>query len=231
MTPHPVIAFDLGDTLVEYTGVPLNWESHYADALRRFAAHLGIAPTADQIDAAAAVLRRYNTRLHPRTAEVSFAPIAGELAATFDAAPPTDELAAATAFFQIFRQRLRCFPDTRPALDALRARGVKLGLFTDVPYGMPRELVCDDLRIAELADCFDGMLTSREVGVRKPAATALAGLARHLGCRPAELAYVGNERKDIEAAHASGCSAILVDRSHLRPAWGQDRTITSLAEL
>jgi hypothetical protein len=27
------LAFDLGDTLVEYEGLPLSWEAHYPEAL------------------------------------------------------------------------------------------------------------------------------------------------------------------------------------------------------
>jgi hypothetical protein len=32
-------AFDLGDTLVEYEGVPLNWEEHYPEGKRQAERH------------------------------------------------------------------------------------------------------------------------------------------------------------------------------------------------
>ncbi len=35
------IAFDLGDTLVEYEGMPLSWVEHYPEALRNLAAFWG----------------------------------------------------------------------------------------------------------------------------------------------------------------------------------------------
>lgn len=224
-------AFDLGDTLVEYDGVPLSWVDHYPDALARLAEHLGRVATTPQVAAGCAILRKYNTRLNPRPDEVPFDVIAAEIAACFGVDAPQDEIAAARAFFAVFRQRLRNFPDARPALAALRAAGVKVGVFTDVPYGMPRELVADDLRAAGLGDLVDVLATSRDAGCRKPAPATLLGLARALGVPAARLAYVGNERKDVEAARAAGCTAILLDRAGAGPAWGQHRTIRSLAEL
>jgi putative hydrolase of the HAD superfamily len=230
-TPIDAWAFDLGDTLVEYEGVPLSWVDHYGEALVHFAAHLGVDPAPKSVAAACAVLRRYNTRLNPRRDEVSFAAIAGKLAACLDRPVPADELVAAQAFFHVFRQRLRAFPDTRPALAALRTAGHRIGVFTDVPYGMPRELVRDDLRQSGVDDLVHVLVTSREAGCRKPAPAALLGLCAAMAVPPARLAYVGNERKDVDAARAAGCVAVLLDRTGAAPHWGQHATIRSLAEL
>lgn len=225
------VAFDLGDTLVEYEGVPLNWEALYPEALANLAAFLGVAANAEQLVRASEVLRRYNTRLHPRVEEVAFARILSGLARCFGVERELEELAAARAFFRVFRRRLRCFPDTRPALAGLRSRGLRLGVFTDVPYGMPSELVEEDLRVTNMVGVFDAFLTSRDVGVRKPAVATLQALARQLGCAPSAMMHVGNERKDIDVARAFGCRAVLLDRARAGVQWGQDQTINSLAEL
>lgn len=225
------IAFDLGDTLVEYEGLPLSWEAHYPEALASLADSLSLSPQPAQIEAARAVLRRYNTRLNPRTTEVTFATIAGDVLACFGYGGRLDEFDGATAFFRIFRQRLRCFPETRAALTRLRAHGLRIGVFTDVPYGMPRELVIQDLAVTALTEFIDDLVTSRDAGFRKPAPDALRAVADRLSCAPNEMTYVGNERKDIDAARAFGCPAVLIDRERLCPAWGQDQTIRSLAEL
>jgi len=140
-------------------------------------------------------------------------------------------LEAARAFFSVFRQRLRCFPDSRATLASLKDRGGKLAIFTDVPYGMPRALVLDDLHQTGLVPFFDLIVTSEEIGYRKPAPSTLAHLAAKLGCVPSGITYVGNERKDVEVAKAFGCTAVLLDRNILTPDWGQDRTIRSLVEL
>jgi putative hydrolase of the HAD superfamily len=225
------IAFDLGDTLVEYEGVPLSWEAHYPEALGDLAAFLGLTPDSDQLDQACAVLRRYNTRIHPREEEVSFAVILGELMKSLGATVEADEVACAMSFFRIFRQRLRCFPDARAAVDALRRKSLKVGIFTDVPYGMPSRLVLEDVSGAGLADSFDVLMTSRDAGFRKPSIATLASLARMLDCSAHEMAYVGNERKDVEVALAFGCHSILINRGHHGSDWGQHRTIASLSEL
>jgi putative hydrolase of the HAD superfamily len=225
------IAFDLGDTLVEYEGVPLSWEEHYPEALENLAAFLGLNADSDRVVRACAILRRYNTRINPREEEVSFAIILGELMKSFDAPGEADEIACARSFFRIFRQRLRCFPEAKAAVDALRRKNLKVGVFTDVPYGMPRQLVVDDVIDAGLEHSFDVLMTSRDAGFRKPSVATLGSLAGMLDCRAHEMAYVGNEKKDVEVALAFGCRSILIDRKRHGCDWGQHRTITSLSEL
>ena len=225
------VAFDLGDTLVEYEGIPLNWEIHYPAALENLASFLRIAVTPSQIHEACAVLRRYNTRIHPRETEVLFATILRELLTCFNFATAADLPGCAGAFFKIFRQRLRCFPDAKPVLAKLQSQQIQIGIFTDVPYGMPQNLVLDDLHTAGLENHFHTLLTSGDTGCRKPSPLTLQALAKKLDCSAAEMIYVGNERKDIQVARAFGCYAILIDRHQSGAAWGQDRTITSLSEL
>jgi putative hydrolase of the HAD superfamily len=226
-----VFAFDLGDTLVEYEGLPLSWVEYYPEALGRLAASLRTAPTVAQVEAACEVLRRANTRLHPRLVEIPFVRILGEICECFAVPVAADPEAAARAFFSVFRQRLRVFPDTVPTLETLRRRGAKIAVFTDVPYGMPRALVLEDIRETGLEHLLDLIVTSNEVGYRKPAPETLAHVARTFGRNPWEIAYVGNERKDVEVARAFGCEAILVVRVGTQPLWGQDRTVLSLMEL
>lgn len=225
------IAFDLGDTLVEYEGMPLNWEAHYAEALAELASFLRITPSTTQIERGCEILRRYNTRLHPRTTEAAFADILVELQAGLNHRGMVTELDGATAFFRIFRQRLRSFPDSLPAITKLRRNGWKIGVFTDVPYGMPEALVMEDVATTSLTGSFDILLTSRTVGFRKPSPATLAVLAGRLSCRPEEMAHVGNERKDVEVARAFGCQSILLDRTRHGADWGQDLTVASLTEL
>lgn len=226
-----VVAFDLGDTLVEYEGVPLNWEAHYPEALANLASCFGVPLLAPQVDACCAVLRRYNTRINPRENEVSFAEILTELLRLLEVDRDVDELGCATAFFRVFRQKLRCFPDTCEVLSALREKQWKIGVFTDVPYGMPRELVLEDVGATAVGHLFDALVTSRDIGFRKPAPATLERLAHVLSCDLKEMIYVGNEKKDVEVARACGCESVLIDRSKRGQDWGQDRTISVLSEL
>ena len=226
-----VVAFDLGDTLLEYEGIPFSWEAHYSDALQALAASLlrrGL--TAAETASGSAVLRRYNTRLNPRLEEIPFATILAALWKEWQLTGEPDALVGARAFFGIFRQRTRPFPDALPCLRRIRERGGRIGIFTDVPYGMQRELVEEDVVAAGLGASYDVLLTSLEVGWRKPAAQTMTALAARLGCDCAGFAYIGNERKDIEAARAAGCRAVLLDRKGARPDWGQSTTLQTLDE-
>lgn len=226
------VIFDLGDTLTEYEGLPLSWEAHYSGALQRLADSLNITLNGARLAAGCAVLRKYNTRLKPRDHEVTFAAILEDLLSDWGAhSIPHDEILSATTFFQIFRQRLRCFPETKNVLQALRRRGVATGIFTDVPYGMPRELVLEDIHDAGLNGLFDVLRTSRDVGYRKPRVETIGAVAAALNCRAHELTHVGNEKKDIDVARAFGCRSVLINRGEKEIDWGQQETVTSLLKL
>jgi putative hydrolase of the HAD superfamily len=227
----PLFAFDLGDTLVEYAGLPLSWEEHYPAALAALARHCGFAATRDFLSSGIDVLRRHNTRLIPRVHEVAFRDILVELIAARAAPTELNEIECARAFFAPFRQRLRCMPETGVALRTLRARGARIAVLTDVPYGMPRSLVEEDVQESGISDAIDLLATSRDVGFRKPDRRTLDYLMSRMNTEPGATVYVGNERKDVEAALASGCEAVLFDPRRQMPAWGQHRTIARLTEL
>ena len=205
------IGFDLGDTLIEYENLPLSWESLYPQALDELARFLGISLVPSKLEAACSCLRFYNTRLRPRVEEVSFSEILIDLLGCFKCSTNAPELNCAAAFFSVFRQKLICFPDTILALERARSRGLRIGVFTDVPYGMPREFVAEDVEAVGLTPLINVLLTSRETGMKKTLASRVRGISAQLKCSAEEMVYVGNERKDIEAALAFGCEGILVD--------------------
>lgn len=225
------IAFDLGETLVEYEGLPPSWEAHYNTALVELTRYIGCHATTEQIRDACAILKRYNTRHVPRLQEVDFSTIFAELLQHFGVTFDGDAEDAAVAYFSIFRQRLRCYPDTAERLEALRKDGIRIGVLTDVPYGMPRRLVMEDMDLAGVLQFVDQLVTSVDAGVRKPSVTGLALLASRLQVRPSEITFVGNEKKDIDVALAFGCEAVLLDRNRVNPDWKQHRTISTLSDL
>jgi putative hydrolase of the HAD superfamily len=225
------IAFDLGDTLVEYEGLPLNWAAHYDSAILELARFIGCTIADEQMRAAKDVLRRYNTRLNSRTLEVDFGSILQELLHAAGAQFSGEPDDAATAFFSVFRQRLRCFPDACDPLRSLRRSGVRIGVLTDVPYGMPRRLVLEDMEASGVLGLVDELVTSVDAGVRKPDPGGLKMLASRLQVQPSEMIFVGNEKKDVEVAIAFGCEVLLLDRNRAVPQWNQHRTISTLADL
>ncbi len=228
------VGFDLGETLIEYEGVPLDWQSEYPPALAAVAALWGGRLSPEQVASGTAVLHSYNTRLAPRRHEVDAATVFGELLAALDAPPGRSALLdpASDAFFAVFRRRARAFTDVTATLAALAAAGTAVGVLTDVPYGMPRRLVLQDLAAAGLDSLAPATLTSTDVGVRKPDPAGFAALARRLHRAAATMLYIGNEQKDIVGAQAAGMSAALVWRGDAPvPDLGQDLTVTSLEQL
>ena len=96
---------------------------------------------------------------------------------------------------------------------------------------MSRDLVLKDVAAAGLRERVDVLMTSCDAGYRKPSPCTLEAVAAAFHCDPEQMVYVGNERKDIEAALAFGCEAVLLDRVGARPNWGQHRTISTLTDL
>ena len=226
------VVFDLGDTLVEYEGIPLSWGEHYPEAIKCLAAHLELAPSDSQFDSASKALSRYNTRNYPRERECDFSEILYAIREGLgdDSGDEVCAIGAARAFFKIFRQRLCCFPEVSGSLGRLKKSGVLIGVFTDVPYGMPRELVIEDIESSGLLEFIDIVVTSGDCGWRKPSRRALESVCIELGCSSSDVMYVGNEAKDVEAASRFGCGSVLIDRLGSGVDYGQDFTIAAISE-
>jgi putative hydrolase of the HAD superfamily len=225
------IGFDLGDTLIFYDGLPFSWASLYPAALRRVADACKVAPAPEQFAAAEQVLARYNTRITPRSYEVSAEEILSLVLRCWDLAAAPHLPGANEAFFTFFQQKLIAYPDTIPTLTSLRERRTPVGILTDVAYGMPREFVQRDLDGAGISDLFDVLLTSLDVGVRKPDPAGYLALAERLGVAPQEMLYVGNEPKDIIGACRAGVTAVLLDRAGGGGNHGQQFTVSTLTNI
>ena len=224
-----MLAFDLGDTLLSYDGIPLDWSDHYSAALHEACAAAKIPADAALLERGIQALSAHNTRLHPREQEVDSRAILGPILPEGLDAAARDAFEA--AFFEHFQRHARAYPEARDVLQALGRRGQRIAVLTDVPYGMPRSFVEQDLEAAGLSGDVDLLLTSVEAGWRKPSPQAFNALAEALGVPASELVYVGNEQKDVQGVQAVGGKAVVIDRGGRRPDWGQDRTIRSLEEL
>lgn len=109
--------------------------------------------------------------------------------------------------------RFRAFPDAKPALRELRARGVRLVAVSNWDASLP-----DALERSGLGHLLDGAVASAAVGAAKPAASAFeAGLAA-AGCGPSEAFHVGDSPDaDVAGALAAGIRVALLDRRRALP--------------
>jgi len=127
-------------------------------------------------------------------------------------------------------ERLGAYADARPALEALRARGLRLAILSN---GSPRMLAAA-AETAGLAPLLEHVLSVEEVRVYKPSPAVYRLAPDRLGLWPAEIAFVSANGWDASGAKAAGFSVawcnragLPVDRLPDRP----DVEIRSLAEL
>lgn len=222
------VGLDLGNTLMVYDGVPLNWQQHYAAALGTVLAGLG--RDADKsLPEACARLAKYNTRLYPRETECDALTIFTDVLEPFGISGGDEVNTAVDAFFGYFRQTYGIYPDVMPLLQRLQAAGIPAGILTDVPYGMPERWVERD--VGPFRPYVKIVLSSVDAGFRKPNTGGFRALANALGANPQQMAYIGDEEKDIIGAKAAGMMAILIDRKGTLPAFGEDLRLASLDEV
>ena len=73
--------------------------------------------------------------------------------------------------------------------------------------------------------------TSSDTGFRKPCGRGLVLLSGKMNISISEMAFAGDEKKDIECAKNAGAVAVLVNRTEEEKDYGQDLTVRSLDEL
>lgn len=110
--------------------------------------------------------------------------------------------------------RWRPFDDVMPALEKLRGRGQLIGIISN--WDVRLTPLLRDLGIAEMVDT---IVSSAEVGLRKPDPRIFELACERIGVRPAEAVHVGDHHyADIIGASAAGMNPVMIDRTgSLRP--------------
>lgn len=221
------VVFDIGQTLVEYNK-PLNWSELYRPAFESVADKCGYTFSNRHYEHAVQVLTQYNTRLHPRDREVTSGRIFSEILSGMEI-PMEDMERVKFHFYSYFRQDASVFPEVEETLKGLSDKGILLGTLSDVAYGMDNIYALED--ISGIMKYIDYPFTSNDTGYRKPRAEGLTFLAEKMKIAVKEMAFVGDEEKDILCAANAGAYSILINRSGGVKNYGQDQEINSLAEL
>lgn len=226
-----LVGFDLGETLVYYLNENLNWSGHYGNALKKIADNLRIELDDKKLEEATKILSAYNTRKNPRIQEIKAKDIFTEILNAWDFYSENNLESAVKIFFAYFQKDVRAYAETEYTLKSLKERGIKIAVLTDVPYGMPKELVEEDMERTGIKSYIDHLLTSVEVGFRKPHTAGYLALSKLFDADPANIIYVGNERKDIEGANNAGIVSILINRGYDNLDFGQTETVKRLDEV
>lgn len=218
-----LIIFDLGNTLVKYKGISLNWSSHYSHALEEALDKQKISYTKADLDLAISILSFYNTRINFRTFETQESEVLSKVSKVFAA----DNIQFERGFFKYFQRETMIENDTMETLTQLRLSNHNIAVLTDVPYGMPKEFVFEDLK--NLSTKIDLVLTSCEVGFRKPEIRGIKEIQSIFKTDDTSTFYIGDEQKDIECAQKAGIQSVLLNEENKN--WGQSFTIKNLKEI
>jgi phosphoglycolate phosphatase len=131
---------------------------------------------------------------------------------------------------EVLRAHGRVCPHARASVEALRRRGVTLGIFTGSRRGS-----LGVLAEAGLLDAFDAVVTGEDIARRKPDPEGLLTCAAELGVQVGEAAYVGDTPLDVQAGRAAGMSTVAVlggaGESAALSAAGPDHLVGSLARV
>lgn len=122
--------------------------------------------------------------------------------------------------------RFGAFADVRPALAAARGGGRRLIVVSNWDVSL-----VEVLRRLELAPLLDGIVTSAQVGARKPSPRIFAHALELAGVSAEECVHVGDSlEEDVAGARAAGIAAVLIRRGDA-PVPSGVPTIKTLAEL
>ena len=92
--------------------------------------------------------------------------------------------------------------DVKTAIPELRRRGYVLGIIANT---ITEQEIPDWIEADGLTDCFQTVVLSSKVGIRKPNPEIFLEAARRVGVEPAKCAYVGdNPSRDVVGARSAG---------------------------
>ena len=124
-------------------------------------------------------------------------------------------------------QTLPAYPDAKPTLTALRAKGLKTAILSN---GEPRMLDAA-VTAAGIKDLLDAVISVDVIKTYKPNAPVYALAERTLGVAPAQTGFVSGNAWDAQGAAAAGFQVFWCNRVGHPAEYGLDRDATVIASL
>lgn len=203
MTPIKAVLFDWGDTLF--------YSPRADEVIVAYAREHGVTVTAE---AAAALWKRFwdagkTPEEHAKGRDLSEAAHRSVWTALF---APADDLVPGLAhalYEQVMHPSTwRPYPDTEWILRELRARGLKIGIVSNIAFDL-RPLFAHH----GLSDLIDAYALSFEHGVAKPAPQLFVAACAAVGVAPAATLMVGDDPVTDGSALAAGCRVYVLPES------------------
>jgi 2-haloacid dehalogenase len=127
--------------------------------------------------------------------------------------------------------RLAAFPDVRPGLEALKARGLRLAVLSN---GEPKMLHAA-VEHAGIANLLDEVISIEAVGIFKPSPRVYALATERLRVGSAALGFVSSNSWDVAGAASAGLRAVWIQRSAAEPpeelGFPAERVVHALTDL
>jgi HAD superfamily hydrolase (TIGR01509 family) len=122
--------------------------------------------------------------------------------------------------------RMRAYPDSAPALEELRSRGLKLVVVSNWDCSLG-----EVLGRCGLGELLDGAVSSAEAGFRKPDPRIFGPALEIAGTVPASALHVGDTpEEDLAGAEAAGIRAVLIDRDGEGPREGVAASLLEIVD-
>jgi len=222
------ICFDLGDTLV-CSESQLSWTNNYKNALEKGFNSINKEPTEDEYNNCIEILKKYNTRINPREYEISSGQIFNEIMELMKLNIKEKNIIE-KYFFDYYIKNNKLFDDTEEVLEDIKKNNLRIGILTDAPYGSIK-VVTDDINKIKNNKIIDVILSSVEVGYRKPNINGYIMLSKKFGIQTNEMIYIGNEKKDIIGANNAGIISILINRTDKEINYGEKYQFKNLLDM
>jgi FMN phosphatase YigB (HAD superfamily)/sugar phosphate isomerase/epimerase len=108
------------------------------------------------------------------------------------------------------------FPDTRETILGLFRAGYHLGLVSNTSSSTEAPNLLNELGVAA---CFEAVVLSCQVGIRKPRPEILLEATRQMGVEPGKCAYIGNlPDRDVASARSAGFNQTIILRDPTKTA-------------
>nr|WP_304711010.1 HAD family hydrolase [uncultured Acetatifactor sp.] len=201
------IVFDLGGTLMEFAGMPLNWNDYYIGGFEKLNELLKLNLSENDIQESANKLKSYNPRTSKREYEIKPEVIFNDIISNWGEKPDTNKVIG--LFFESLRLKANIYEYSRELLKKCRNSGFKIACLTDLPNGMPDYIFKP--AIENILPYFDLYVSSQICGVRKPNKGGICYIADAFEIREAEILFVGDEEKDFLSSLNAGCDFVYIN--------------------
>ena len=207
LSGYKVIVFDLGGTLMEFSGMPLNWSEYYFQGFRNVSENNDLSLSDDEIARSSEILKSFNPRYTGRENEIAPEVLFEQAVSHWQKKADVETIIG--DFFSGLELHPLVFEYAYKAIDAAKQNGCRTAVLTDLPNGMPDELF--KKTIPDLLSQLDLYVSSQSCGYRKPNAKGISYISEYFGVGNSDLLFVGDEEKDHITALNAGCDYIFIE--------------------